>query len=1195
MNPRRFLRTENLLASLLLTATGTATAQSTWNGTTSTNWSVAGNWAPGIPASGDDIIIANTTTTNSLTLDGTTSRTVGSITFGATGTRITPFTFSTGTNVLTINEGLVATGAFPVNTPGPTFNGNLIIGADQTWDIGGNIGSVTQDTGVFIRERSAGNLGSIVMTGDLTKIGTGQVVIAASTISGAGDFIVNNGALKLNAGSSLLLTVGGTGVIQVNNSASLFVSRNSGTMNITRDIQMNGTSTMVLSGGGTTNTSTVASNIAWGGTHTLNLGTANNSYISTGAWTGGALAVVNKTGTGAITLNGSNGGFAGTLNIQAGRVNLDSNFGGAVTLAAGATLAGEVTIAGPLSLNGGTLHVNPNSAASLGTSGNLTLTGTTALALTTPSSQNNFTVLTYTGTLTGGVANLSTAGITGYRNLTLSDATSGLITANTGASTRTWNSGAVWEAGGTGTNWLEGDQKFFNADAVTFTDTGAGTIAITGNLAPSAIVVNSNADYNFTAAANNLISGTASIVKSGTGVMTLAGANTYTGGVTVNGGTLRLGNATALGGNGQQITIANGATLDINGQFSGNRDYQISIAGTGVGGIGAIYNGLGTATSGFRSVTLTGDALVGSAAVGGTGRWDIRPITAGSGFLDLGGFTLTKSGSGTVAVVDSVIANAGNIEVTGGTFAFTRSTVSGAGTVHANTGTLLMFENYTSGTFTKDIALTDSRLRLQGSNFTLGSAITLNGTGTLDTEAARVLTIGTGLAGTGGLATIGAGTVVLTGNSSYAGTTNIGGTSTLQIGNQTATGTLGASAIANNANLVINRSDTAYEVTNDISGTGALVIGQATGGNVDSRVTLSGNNSFSGAVTVQSGGLVIKNSNALGTGPKTVTVNNGTAGSSQLYLDGSGGDISLASSISFNTSSPLITRPAIGNIAGNNTIHGNISLTAGGGNTAVSVQGGSLTLNGGISIAAATTARSLVLAGNSGSNGTVAGAISDGGNILGVEKAGTNKWTLNATNTYTGNTTISGGTLELGASGSISTSAQIIVGASTTLDVSAQSGWTVGGTQTLSGSGTIIGNTLIAGDLRPGTSPGTLSIMGDLGLMGGSDLVMELGGTSVIDFDRLVVSGNFNAGGVIQISLINGFAPTEGASFDLVDFGSFTDNNYTFNFVSAPLANGLSWDTSDFSSTGAIQVIPEPSGALLVLLGVGGLVLRRRK
>ena len=43
------------------------------------------------------------------------------------------------------------------------------------------------------------------------------------------------------------------------------------------------------------------------------------------------------------------------------------------------------------------------------------------------------------------------------------------------------------------------------------------------------------------------------------------------------------------------------------------------------------------------------------------------------------------------------------------------------------------------------------------------------------------------------------------------------------------------------------------------------------------------------------------------------------------------------------------------------------------------------------------------------------------------------------------------------------------------------------------------------------------------------------------------------------------------------------------------LGTGLSWDTSRFATTGAIAVLPEPSRALLLLLGLLGLAFRRRR
>ena len=69
---------------------------------------------------------------------------------------------------------------------------------------------------------------------------------------------------------------------------------------------------------------------------------------------------------------------------------------------------------------------------------------------------------------------------------------------------RSWTgaSGTAWDVNSSA-NWLEGDQKFFQFDKVTFGDTGAGNVAVTGVLTPDSITVNSASNYNFTAAAGN--------------------------------------------------------------------------------------------------------------------------------------------------------------------------------------------------------------------------------------------------------------------------------------------------------------------------------------------------------------------------------------------------------------------------------------------------------------------------------------------------------------------------------------------------------------------------------------------------------------------------------------------------------------------------------------------------------------------
>ena len=124
---------------------------------------------------------------------------------------------------------------------------------------------------------------------------------------------------------------------------------------------------------------------------------------------------------------------------------------------------------------------------------------------------------------------------------------------------------------------------------------GTGTLVIgTGaNTLASTTLLNINSPGNTTI--NSVISGTAvtvtSIVSGGT--VTLAGANTYTGATTVPFGTLKLGNATALGTTGP-ATISSGAILDVNG--SSGVSVPVTISGSGTG-TGALINSSAAAAS----------------------------------------------------------------------------------------------------------------------------------------------------------------------------------------------------------------------------------------------------------------------------------------------------------------------------------------------------------------------------------------------------------------------------------------------------------------------------------------------------------------------------------------------------------------------------------------------------------------------
>lgn len=189
-----------------------------------------------------------------------------------------------------------------------------------------------------------------------------------------------------------------------------------------------------------------------------------------------------------------------------------------------------------------------------------------------------------------------------------------------------------------------------------------------------------------------------------------------------------------------------------------------------------------------------------------------------------------------------------------------------------------------------------------------------------------------------------------------------------------------------------------------------------------------------------------------------------------------------------------------------------------------------------------------------------------------LNKRGSGTLTLDASNTYTGDTIIEDGTLAIDGS---------IVG-----DATVQDGATLTGSGTIGGAVTVqSGGTL---------SPGGITLEDNLTLNAGSTLLMEFSGTGVGMFDQIDVQGIFMAGGTLNLLLVDGYVPLAGNSFLLFngptpgyDAGSFT--------ITTNLGDGLSWDTSVLASTGVVSVVPEPSTAALILLGAVASLARRRR
>jgi hypothetical protein len=112
-------------------------------------------------------------------------------------------------------------------------------------------------------------------------------------------------------------------------------------------------------------------------------------------------------------------------------------------------------------------------------------------------------------------------------------------------------------------------------------------------------------------------------------------------------------------------------------------------------------------------------------------------------------------------------------------------------------------------------------------------------------------------------------------------------------------------------------------------------------------------------------------------------------------------------------------------------------------------------------------------------------------------------------------------------------------------------------------------NVSLVGTFSPGLSTSILTV-GNIALAPGSALVIELGGTAPgSGYDQIQASGTLALNGALDVSLINGFTPSAGQSFDILDWGSLTG---TFSSINLPSLAGLNWNTNQLYTTGVLSV-----------------------
>ncbi|MGA2176888.1 MAG: autotransporter-associated beta strand repeat-containing protein [Verrucomicrobiota bacterium] len=1001
---------------------------------------------------------------------------------------------------------------------------------------------------------------SITNNGVLDFDAPSQAQTLAGIISGSGELMVSAGTLTLqgeNIYSGNTVLAGGILILKTNE-----MGTPSGPL---------GVSNLVTFGGGTlqfsvNNTYDYSSRFDPSANQAYNFNTAGQLVTFTNGLTssGGTLT---KGGAGTLTLAGSNT-YSGLTTVNAGTLAFagPKTGSGNITVADGAILA--ITATGT-PVTPATLTMGTSSGASLEFN-NVNSTTATVLAAGTISSAGTLTVNINSGTFTvgqsyplfswtsGSAPAVSLGTLNGYiGNLSVSGNTLSLNVTGTAYAWTGANSGN-WDL--TTQNWIQngGPAAFANGGPALFDDTatGATNVTITALVQPSSVTVNNNRlIYSITSSfPTNDIGGSTGLTMSGNKTLTLSGgANTYTGVTTFGAGTVSV-SGLANGGSASDIGAANksASSLVFN---SGTLQYT---------GGGAIIDRLFTLGLGGGTIDASGSAALALANTG--------PVAfSGAGPRTL---ILTGNGTDTNTLAAELTDNGGPTSVT----------KSGAGT-WVLTGT-----NTYSGVTT--IAGGELQVGAGGAAGSLGTG-TVTDDGILDFNVTGTLTVGT-ISGTGSVINDGSGTVILPGNNTYSGGTTINA-GTVQIGNGGTTGSLYLSGpVVDNGMFIFNsKGSLSLTSTGVISGSGNVLVEGSGGllkaignntytgwttinsgatfqpceGNQGALVSSVVTNNGTLKLVRQDNGVFVYSGNIVGTGSVLKDCNNPN-----------NGDVTLSGSNTY-TGGTFINGGFIilgdGSTPGAGTIVGNVSMTYNTLNTVPSTfefnhpddmvftnvisgagsvtqeGGGRVTLTGANTYSNGTTTVSAGVlqvgaGGTSGSIGTnnvtdnseldfdlsanltFPGVISGSGSVV---QLGSGTLTLTGSNTYSGATIVSNGTLVLNVIGEDGTNA---VGGD--MDVS-------GGTLVPAAVGTV-GTLNVAGNMY--ISSGTIVVALNKSLsqsnsmisVAGSTLTNSGGTLKLLNFGPNVVAGD-------QFAIFN--QAVTGAVMTVVSPGFTVANNLALN------------------------------------------------
>jgi autotransporter-associated beta strand protein len=471
---------------------------------------------------------------------------------------------------------------------------------------------------------------------------------------------------------------------------------------------------------------------------------------------------------------------------------------------------------------------------------------------------------------------------------------------------------------------------------------------------------------------------------------------------------------------------------------------------------------------------------------------------------------------------------------------------------------------------------------------TFGGTVTLNGQVNLSAATGGTVVFGNVISGSSQNVVINgyllplSGIIIMSAANTYSGNTYIsGGTLQFNSGGSAASSPnfyLGETTGSQTATLTLGVTGGGQTLNNPIT-----VRSGSSGTKTISSLATSGNNTFSGNVSLQTG---------------------------VALQSASGGTLTLGGIISESSSGVGSVTVGSGNagtvtLSGNNTYTGGTTISAGnltvasGGNlgsgSVVSIaSAGSLTVNNSCSVAelhesasgnggTASIGSGAVLTVNGANLGTFYMNTISGSGTLAFSGTGTSRMQLYGSPSC--NITVNSGTLGFQPSTTCA-SPQLSIAAGATFDVSAISGgFTLGGAQSLQGNGTINGAVTVNGTLSPGSSGlgtiGTLSFGSNLTLGSSSTASMEINKASgpVYTADKAAVTGAVTFGGTLNVTA-NGSTLASGDTFTLLTGSSFTGYFSTVTLPSLVSIGGISWDTNKLATSGVLDIYTFTTTAL---------------